>query len=253
MNTPIKVFIVDDEAPARSRLRALLADSASELPNCIVGEAGTGSEAFEKLATTVCDVVLLDIQMPGMDGLSLARHIARMELPPAVVFVTAHDEHAISAFELGALDYLLKPVRPDRLIEALKRARRFTRGDEAVLKKLAPPRRHFSVSERDRLWLVKVEEVLYLRAELKYVTLRTREREFLLDESLLNLEQEFAAEFVRIHRNCLVNRQHLERFQLQRGEDEQHWEAVLRDWPEHLPVSRRQNHVIRAFRDERAG
>lgn len=253
MDAPLKIFIVDDEAPARSRLRALLADSTSELPNRIAGEAASGFEAFEKLATTPCDVALLDIQMPGMDGLSLARHLSHLEAAPAVIFVTAHDEHAIQAFELGAIDYLLKPVHPQRLVAALQRARRFTRQDQAVLEKLAPPSRHISICERDRLQLVPVDDVLYLRAELKYVTLRTREREYLLDQPLATLEQEYASEFLRIHRNCLVNKRHLEGFQIQRGEGEQGWVAILRDWPEHLPVSRRHNHVVKEFREVMGG
>jgi two-component system response regulator AlgR len=249
MDAPLRIFIVDDEAPARSRLRALLADSATKLPSQVVGEAASGFDAFEQLAAAVCDVALLDIQMPGMDGLSLARHLGQLANSPAIVFVTAHDEHAIQAFELGAIDYLLKPVHPDRLVAALKRARRFSRQDQATLAKLTPPSRHFSICERDRVRLVPSEEALYLRAELKYVTLRTREHEYLLDQPLTTLEQEFATDFLRIHRNCLVNKRHLQGFQIQRGAGEQGWVALLRDWPERLPVSRRHNHVVREFRE----
>lgn len=247
MNAPLKVFLVDDEAPARARLRTLLADCQASLPNTLVGEAKNGIEALEKLNTLAVDVVLVDIRMPGMDGLALARHLSRFPDPPAVIFVTAYDQHAIDAFEVGALDYLLKPVRLQRLVDALGRTRRLSPEDDAILAPLAE-RRHFTVNDRGRVWLVPVEEALYLRAELKYVTLRTREREFVLTESLASLENEFSQDFLRIHRNCLVNRHQLAGFELSREGDETHWVAMLKDWPEHLPVSRRQAHVIKAFR-----
>lgn len=247
MNTPLKVFLVDDEAPARARLRALLADCQASLPNILVGEAENGIEALEKLNSVAADVVLVDIRMPGMDGLALARHLSRFPKPPAVIFITAYDQHAIDAFEVGALDYLLKPVRLQRLIDALGRARRLSPEDDAVLAPLAE-RRHFTVNDRGRVWLVPVEDVLYLRAELKYVTLRTREQEFVLTESLTSLENEFSQDFLRIHRNCLVSRHHLTGFELSREGEEPYWVTVLRDWPERLPVSRRQAHVIKAFR-----
>ncbi len=247
MNAPLKVFVVDDEAPARARLRALLEDCRATLPNALAGEAESGIEALEKIDPVGTDVVLVDIRMPGMDGLALARHLSRLPSPPAVIFVTAYDQHAIDAFEVGALDYLLKPVRLARLVDALGRARRLTPKDDATLAPLSA-RRHFTVSDRGRVWLVPLEEVLYLRAELKYVTLRTREREFVLAESLSALEQEFGQDFLRIHRSCLVSRRHLLGFELARDVEEPRWEAVLKDWPERLPVSRRQAHVIKAFR-----
>ena len=248
MDTPIKVFIVDDEAPARSRLRSLLAEIQDRLPNELVGEAQDGREALEKLAETPADVILLDIRMPVMDGLAMARHACRLDPPPAVIFVTAYDQHAVEAFEVGAIDYFLKPVRADRLVESLRRARRLTMDDDAVLESLAP-RRHLTVSDRGRVWLVPIEDVLYLRAELKYVTLRTREHEYVLNESLTRLEEEFSKEMLRIHRNCLVNRNHLAGFEMTRENDDTGWVAKLRDWPEALAVSRRQIPVIKAFRD----
>lgn len=250
---PPSVFIVDDEAPARSRLRALLEECRSEWPYTLVGEAASGSEALERLGVRPVDVVLLDIHMPVMSGLELARHLLRFPTPPAVIFTTAHDEHALAAFDVGALDYLLKPFRAQRLLQALKRLRPLRQEDEKILLPLAPHRRHFTVTDRGRIWLVPVEDALYLRAELKYVTLRTRSRELVLDESLSHLETEFAADFLRIHRNCLVNRQHLLGFEMKRSGDnteEGHWVALLRDWTEVLPVSRRQSEVVKAFRNQ---
>lgn len=230
----LKVFIVDDEAVARARLRALLEDSAESRPNLVVGEADSGAAALEQLQNLDVDVVLTDIQMPGMDGMELARRLKAWPQPPAVIFVTAYDEHAITAFELQAADYLLKPVRLARLLDALAR-----------VPEQRDSRDYFSVNDRGRLWLVPVEEVLFLRAELKYVTLRTREREFVLDASLARLETAYVRDFVRIHRNCLVNRRYLVGFELSHTGEEGQWYAVLRDWPERLPVSRRQMHAIK--------
>lgn len=240
----IKVLVVDDEHPARQRLADLLADASACCPNRVVGEAANGLEAIERVLATQPDVVLMDIQMPGIDGLEAARHLLALPQPPAVVFVTAHDEFALQAFEVRALDYLLKPVRLERLIEALRRHRPLRPEDAEALS----PRRHFCATERGRVWLVPVTDVLYLRAELKYVTARTREREYLLNESLVHVEQEFPGRFLRIHRNCLVARHNLAGFERVGVGEKQRWVAVLKDWPERLPVSRRLQHAIRAFK-----
>ncbi len=241
----LKILLADDEAPARRRLTDLLDDCAAELPNHIVGEAANGMQALDLAARLQPDVVLMDIQMPGMDGLEAARHLQTLDTPPAVIFVTAHDEYALHAFEVRALDYLLKPIRVARLVEALGRVRVLSPEDAAAL---APHRRHFCCVERGKVWLVPVQEVLYLRAELKYVTARTREREYLLDESLVRLEEEFQDEFLRIHRNCLIARHHLAGFERCGENEEANWVALLQDWPERLPVSRRQQHLIREYR-----
>lgn len=241
----LKAILADDEPLARSRLKSLLADPAITPPVEVAAEAANGREALERAQDTPADVILLDIQMPGMGGLEAARHLAMRADAPAVIFVTAHDEHAITAFELRAVDYLLKPVRLARLAEALSRIRPLT---AATAQSLAPRRACFSVVERGRLLLLPVDEVLYLRAELRYVTARTREREYLLDESLVKLEEEFTGEFLRIHRNCLVARRHLLGFERVETEGDTGWQALLRDWPEKLPVSRRQAHVVREFR-----
>ena len=249
MNSPLKVLIVDDEAPARARLRGLLEDCRASLPNVVVGEASCSKDALRLLATHEADVVLLDYEMPGADGLHCARELARLSKPPAVILVTAHDEHALGAFEVGALDYLLKPVRLARLETALRRALRSVQPGEAGQGAAAQSSHsHLTVNDRGRVLHIPVEEVLYLRAELKYVTLRTREREHVLTESLHQLEQDFAQAVVRIHRNCLVNRQHLAGFELGRHEQEERWFALLRDWPERLLVSRRRTHLVKAYR-----
>ncbi len=244
MPKPLRVILADDEALARARLADLLMDLSDTFNVEIVAEAGNGIAALERAADTPADVILLDIQMPGMNGLETARNIAALKRPPAIVFVTAFDEHALRAFELRAVDYLLKPVRLARLREALSRLKPLPLEDAMAL---SPRRTHFSLLERGRIWRVAVDDVLYLRAELRYVTARTREREYLLDESLVKLEEEFGDAFLRIHRNCLVARAHLEGFQRQADQGEGHWLALLKDWPERLPVSRRQMHVVRDF------
>ena len=248
MTEALRVFIVDDEAPARARMKALLADIAAEQPNVLVGEAANGVEALERLADAPADVALVDIRMPRMDGVELARDLAAAGNSPTVVFTTAYDEYAVQAFELNAVDYLVKPVRAQRLAAALEKARRAAPTARETLARLAPEaRRHLSVSERGRILLVPVSEILYLKAELKYVTARTREREHLLDESLTHLEHEFASRFVRVHRNCLVAREAIAGFEKSTAEDgETHWTVLLAGLEERLPVSRRQWPAVKA-------
>jgi two-component system, LytTR family, response regulator AlgR len=240
----MKIFIVDDEDPARERLKVVLGDIAAQVPTSVVGEARHGVEAIERLPESGADVVLLDIKMPGMDGLEVARHLGRLERPPRIVFVTAHDRHAVEAFELNALDYLLKPVRAERLAAALRKA---TVPQTQSLEKAAEaPREYLSVAERHRILLVPVREILFLRAEQKYVTVRTRSREHLLEESLVALEREFALRFVRIHRNCLVARDAIRGVERLPGEEEEpRWQVVLDGLDERLPVSRRQWPLVR--------
>ncbi len=238
----LRVFIADDETPARERLKELLADVAAELPTGVVGEAASGLDAVAQLPESRAQVLLLDIEMPGMRGLEVARHLSGLELAPAVIFVTAHDRHAVEAFELNALDYLLKPVRAARLAAALKKASADgPPAREQLAKAAAQAREYLSVTERNRIHLVPVRDVVYLRAELKYVTLRTRAGEHLIEESLVALEREFAERFVRVHRNCLVARTAVRGFERSaEGGDEPHWNVVLEGVPERLPVSRRQ-------------
>ena len=254
----IRVFIADDEGPARERLKELLEDIASEVPTELAGEAANGVEALERLPASNAQVLLLDIRMPGMDGLELARHVTSLENAPAVVFVTAHDKHAVEAFDLNALDYLLKPVRAARLAAALKKAINVGAPQRESLARAADgPREYLSVAERNRIVLVPVRDILFLRAEQKYVTVRTKAREHLIEESLIALEREFTGTdlpypFVRIHRNCLVARAAIRGFERTGGgEEEAHWQVVLDGVPERLPVSRRQWPTVRELIAER--
>ncbi len=238
---PLKVFIVDDEAPARVRLKTLLADCSAQLSLQLVGEAGNGREAMDRLAETPAEVVLTDIRMPQMDGIELARHLNKLEHPPVIIFTTAYDAYAIQAFEQRAIDYLLKPTRLGRLLEALSRARDAVPIRTEVLQELTPePRSFLSAHERGKVLLIPIEKVLYLRAEMKYVTVRTAEREYLIEESLTALEKEYAARFVRTHRSCLVARAAIAA--LEKGGDagESGWLLKLKGLEERLPISRRQ-------------
>ena len=252
---PLSVMIVDDEAPARARLRDLLADVAGEQPNTVVAEAGNGLLALEAIAGLIgtgvnVDVVLVDIRMPTMDGIELVRHLALLEKPPGIIFVTAYDSYAVHAFELNAIDYLLKPVRAPRLAAALHKLRQARRAPAPqVLAELQQgARTHLACHERGRLLLIPLSDILYLKADLKYVVARTVSREYLLDESLTRLEEEFAKRFIRLHRSALVARDAIAGFEKNDGIDaETQWQAILRGIPERLPVSRRQWPLVKSY------
>ena len=243
----LRVVIVDDEAPARGRMRDLLADCAQQLPLAVEGEADGGRAALALLAECKADVVLLDIRMPEMDGIEVAQHLQKLDEPPAVIFTTAYDAYAIRAFELHAIDYLLKPIRASRLREALSRVRSAVRPDSDALRELHPaPRAFLSAQERGRIHLIPVADVIYLKAELKYVTARTAVREYLIEESLSRLEQEYAERFVRVHRNCLVAKAAIRGFARVAGAGaEGHWVVVLNACDEKIAVSRRQQYIVR--------
>jgi two-component system response regulator AlgR len=200
----MKVLVVDDEPLARERLAAMLA----ELGNVeVVGDAANGRDALEAVARLQPDLVVLDIRMPVMDGLEAARHLGLLESPPGVIFCTAFEDHALAAFEANAVDYLVKPVRSERLRAALAKARRWS-GDKArsVESAIEPGRRrtHLCARVRGSLVLVPVAEIDYLLAEDKYVVVHSAKGEVLIEEPLKALEDEFEGRFVRIHRNCLV-------------------------------------------------
>ncbi len=227
----LKVVIADDEPLARDRLRALL----EEQPGIrVVAVAGDGEQALHAVAEHHPDLVLLDISMPGMDGLETARHLAASEPRPAVVFCTAFDAHALSAFEAEAIDYLVKPVRAERLAAALERVRRLTAG--RANGNGASKRTHLCARLRGSLRLIPIDDIHYLQAEEKYVVVHHARGEDLIEESLKSLEEEFGDRFVRIHRNCLVARHEL--IELKRGPDG-HVHAVLRHGRQPLEVSRR--------------
>lgn len=198
----LRVLVVDDEPLARERLSHLV----EELPAVeLAGVASSGEEALLLAGRLRPEVVLLDIRMPGMDGLEAAHHLARMPEPPAVIFTTAYEQHALAAFDAQAAGYLLKPVRPDKLKEALERARRPTRAQLArIAEGTGGPRTRIAVRARDELRLVPVEDIVSFIAEQKYTTMKHRGGEELIEESLKALEEEFPALFVRIHRNALV-------------------------------------------------
>lgn len=248
--TPLRIVIVDDEAPARSRMKDLLADCAPHLPLTVIGEADSGRGALALLSERGADVVLLDIRMPEMDGIEVALHLQKLESPPAVVFTTAYDAYAIRAFEVQAVDYLLKPIRASRLREALLRARVAAHPKPDTLRELQPaPRAFLSAQERGKIHLIPIADVIYLKAELKYVTVRDGRREYLVDESLTRIEQEYGERFVRVHRNCLVARQAIRGFERGAGESaEGNWLVVLEGCDEKIAVSRRQQHIVREFR-----
>ena len=201
----MKVLIVDDEAPARERLRRLL--GAIEGVE-VVGEAADGRSALTANSELQPDLLLLDIRMPELDGMATARELAQLENPPAVIFTTAYGEHALEAFEAEALDYLVKPVRRERLEQAL--ARLHKRGLVEEGGSDAEGRSHITVRKHGGLQLVAVSEILYLQADNKYVTAYLPEREELLEESLKQLEEEFGARLLRVHRNALIARSLLE-------------------------------------------
>ena len=247
---PLTVFVVDDEPPARNRLKELLADCSAQLSLEMIGEAGNGREALDKLSDINADVVLVDIRMPEMDGIELAQHLNKLPDPPVIIFTTAYDAYAIKAFELNAVDYLLKPIRLGRLFEALTRARSSVPVRTEVLQELTPdPRKNLSIHERGKIYLIPIERVIYLRAELKYVTVRTLEREYLIEESLSALEREFTTRFVRIHRNCLVAKEEIGGFERVADDEggELHWAVKLKGLEEMLPISRRQQSMVKDF------
>ena len=245
----LKVLLVDDEALARQRLRALLV-ACLDTPTQVVGEAQTAEQALEMVRSRDVDLLLLDIRMPGRDGLQLAALLRTMATPPAVVFVTAHASHALRAFDLEAVDYLTKPVQRARLESALQRVaqRRVGLITPAVSSSgtLTPAEAPvLVVMERGRLLRLPFAEVLTLKAEMKYVTLRTATRSYVLDDSLTELEQRLGDGFIRIHRNALVAAQAVREL-VKRAEDgEEGWAVRVAPIDEWLPVSRRQAAAVR--------
>jgi two-component system response regulator AlgR len=258
----LTALIVDDEPLARMRAQALL--EACPDPVCsVAGEAEDGAQALAWLQQRRCDLVLLDIAMPGVDGLALARQIAQLPQPPAVVFTTAHAEHALQAFELAATDYLTKPIRRERLQAALQRVAA-RRAERAALRSAAeaggaePEVQDgaqdgsdgvLSITDRGRTLRLPLREVLYLKAELKYVTLHTGQRQWVLDESLSELEPRLGPGFIRIHRNAIVGLHAVRALERRADEEDgaEGWAVQLCEdaGSEWLAVSRRQVAAVR--------
>jgi two-component system response regulator AlgR len=203
----LKILLVDDETLARDRLKRLLED---DVEHEVVGEAANGIEAVRICAELQPDLVLLDIRMPGMDGLEAARHFLELDAPPGVIFCTAYEEHAIQAFDLQAVGYLLKPVRRENLLKALAQSVRLNRVQLAALQKEGNIRSHISARTHKGLELIPIQEVRYFQADQKYVTVRHGDGEVITDETLRELEDEFRGRFLRVHRSALVAKEHIE-------------------------------------------
>lgn len=239
----LKLLLVDDEALARARLCTLLGDCTQ--PSAVVAaEAANAAQAVSALARERFDVVLLDVRMPGADGVTLARRIAEMIDPPAVVFITAHAEHAVQAFEVAAIDYLTKPVRLERLQQALQKVQRHLELNQ--IKEAPTNLEVLIIQDRGGTERLPLTEVLYFKAELKYVTVRTAARSYILDGSISDLEEKYAHAFLRVHRNALVARHAMralvKHFEPEEGEG---WAVQLRGTADVLMVSRRQLSAVR--------
>lgn len=240
----MKILLVDDEKLARARLRELLANIGG---HAVVGEATNGSEAIEKTVQLKPDALLMDIRMPVMDGLEAAMHLMKMDQPPAVIFTTAYDQHAVEAFEVNAVDYLLKPVRQDRLAAALDKVRPMRPAQLRDISRAQGEharRSHISVHMRGQITLIPVPEIVYFMADSKYVTVRTAREQHLIEESLIALEEEFTGDFLRVHRNALVSTTQV------RGLEKQpsgHWVVLLKSVDEKIPVSRRHTPAVRRW------
>jgi len=246
MSEQLTILIADDEAPARNRLKDLLGDIPSV---SVVAEAKNGKEAIDLATEAAPNLMLLDIRMPLMDGLEAAEHAQKLTPKPHVIFTTAYDAYAIRAFDLNAIDYLLKPIRLERLETAIQKVLALQPQNTQTMEALKPlqkTRSHISIHERGRVILIPIEEVVYCRAELKYITVRTVEREYLLEESLSNLEAEFGEVFLRLHRSCLVAQQFIRGYEKREDDKgDKQWHALLKGVPETVTVSRRQQHLIR--------
>ena len=207
----MRILIVDDESLARDRIKRILLEQNEHE---VLGEASNGQKALQKIEALHPDVVLLDIRMPGIDGLEVARHLVGMDEPPAVIFTTAYDEYALEAFKVHAVDYLLKPVRPERLSEALQKALKPNKVQWKSLnrKEDGTPKARTHISSRTRrgIVLVPISDIYYFRAEHKYVTVRHKEGEVLIEDTLKELETEFGERFLRVYRNCLVSMEHIQ-------------------------------------------
>jgi two-component system response regulator AlgR len=202
----IKILVVDDEEYARERIKGLI-DRYADYDVC--AEAENGAEAVVMVERFQPDIVLMDITMPGMDGLEAARHIATMEMPPAVIFTTAYGEYALEAFSTKATGYLMKPIRQEQLLQSLEQARSLNRAQRLEMLEQRTggqrsSRKHICARMRGNLELIPIEDVVYFQADQKYVTVRHNGGEVIIEESLKSLETDLSDRFIRIHRNALV-------------------------------------------------
>ena len=244
---PLRVLVVDDEAPARRRLRDLLDDCGAALPLTVVGEAQHGREALDLLQTAPADLVLTDIHMPDMDGIEFARHLLKLSHPPVVIFTTAFHEHAVQAFEVNAIDYLMKPVRVQRLLGALQKVPKLkpvADGEALAAADLgaALPLRDGAFPRRARS--ARRHRLPQGRAQVHHHPHRAARipARGVADAARRRVRHRF----VRVHRNCLVSRDFIRGFERRVNDDgDAHWEVLLNGVPESLPVSRRQQFVVR--------
>ncbi len=240
----MKILIVDDEQLARTRLRGMLQQLNGYE---VVAEAANGKQALEASQTHQPDVVLLDIRMPGMDGLEAAEHLSKLDTPPAVIFTTAYNDYALAAFKTHAVDYLLKPVRKEHLQQALAAAHRLNRAQlqaisEAEARHAEPS--HISARIKGNIQLIAVDNIYFFQAEHKYVTVGYSDGEVLIEDSLITLEKKFPRRFMRIHRNALVAIQHIAALE----KDQQgHCHIKLKGCDKHLEISRRHLPAVRKF------
>jgi two-component system response regulator AlgR len=232
----MRLLIVDDEPPARERLRGML----GELSDCeVIGEAANGNEALNACASLKPDVVLLDVRMPGLWGVEVAQHLATLDHAPAVIFTTAYGDHAIEAFDAQAIGYLLKPIRKEKLARALKHAARIStpRLIQATRNaNIDHCREYVCAKLGEQLKLIPVTDIYYFAADQKYVTVHHKQGHNLIDEPLKDLGQEFAAGFIRIHRNALVAEKFIDGID---RDAEGQYNVRLRECKTVLQVSRR--------------
>lgn len=257
------LLIVDDEPLARARLRDVIQDMGGY---AVVGEAANGLEAMHQLQQLNVSVMLVDIRMPEMDGIELAQHARKLAQPPHIIFTTAYDQFAVQAFELNAIDYLLKPIRRERLAVALSKVKPLQSAQWQALQPLQTSHTHLSIHQRGRVLLVAIADIIYARADLKYVTVRTQQQQYLWEGSLNQLALRHADHFVRIHRNALVARDAVLSIekqpshfpassqaasQLAASQDTLSkpatWQVTLRGVPETLAISRRQFALLKSL------
>lgn len=239
----MRVLVVDDERPARERLIHMLSSMQGMEP---VGEASNGMEAVQLVQSVRPDVVLMDIRMPGMDGLEASRHLAEMEEPPAIIFTTAYSEHALEAFDSHAVGYLVKPIRQERLQQSLGKSQKLT---QAQLRKLSREshntgRSHICARVRGNLELIPVDQIVYFQADQKYITVRHTKGEVLIEDALKNLEIEFKEKLIRIHRNALVNTPYVSGMEKSR---DGRFLVNFRSIDDKLEISRRHVAEVRKF------
>lgn len=240
----MKVLICDDEPLARDRLNRFI-EKMDKYE--VVAEAENGADAIDKANQYDPDIVLLDVRMPGMDGIEAARHLSNQDEPPVIIFCTAYDEYALEAFRVDAIAYLMKPVRAADLEEALNKAARLNKSQiqslqEAAQEQEQRKRSHISAKTHKGIELVPVDDVRYFRADQKYVSVRHSQGELLIDETLKNLEDEFGDQFVRIHRNSLVAVSYLDGMEL---DSPGHYQVKLKGIDDRLVVSRRHIAALR--------